>query len=94
MRLLQAAALFLVVAGVVTVGLAATLARSWRAGLRMALDLWLAAALLQLGPDTDGVVLAGIAAIIGVRPLARSPGSAALPAERQPRPHGPAGSGR
>jgi hypothetical protein len=39
----------------------------WRAGLGLALDLWVAAGLLRLSSVTSGTSLAGVAVIIVVR---------------------------
>ena len=68
-ELIRQAALLLTAAGLICLGLAAMLARSWRAGLRMALDLWMAAGLLRLGLHTHGTDLAGAAAIVAIRQL-------------------------
>jgi hypothetical protein len=66
---LQYAALACVLAGLVSGGLAAVIARDVRIGLRVALDLWLAAGLLRLAmPQSDDQLLAA-AAIIAVRQL-------------------------
>ena len=82
---LQYAVLACVLAGLVSGGVATVVARDVRTGLRVALDLWLAAGLLRLAlPQSHNQLLAA-AAIILVRQLV----SAAL--RRTPEAHRPAG---
>ena len=69
MRLSDGLALVLGAAGVVAVVAAALVPRSWRLGLGLALDLWLAGGLLRLTGDPSWQRIAAAAAIVTVRRL-------------------------
>lgn len=83
--LFERAALLVTVGGLLCIPLAGLLARSWMAGLRLALDLWTGAGLLRLGSRTDGRQLLAAVAIIAIRQLvnaalrARPPGGSGFP---------------
>jgi hypothetical protein len=66
----QYAALACVAAGLLAGMIALIVARDVATGLRVALDLWLAAGLLHLAAPAHGWQVAGAAAIIAVRQLA------------------------
>ena len=66
---LQYAALACVLAGLISGGVAVVVSRDIRVGLRVALDLWLAAGLLRLALPQAGDQLVGAATIIVVRQL-------------------------
>lgn len=59
-------------AGVIAFAVAILVSRHWRDGLRMALDLWLAAGLLRLSGDFDWNVIAAAVAVIAIRQLVAS----------------------
>lgn len=67
---LDAAALALSAAGLVAMAAAVTLAWDWRAGLGMALELWMAAGLLRLARPGEWGALAVAATVVVVRHLA------------------------
>lgn len=66
MRVADAAALVVTVSGLVVMAIAAFIG-AWRMGLKVAVDLWLAAGLLRLGFEPDFDRLAPAAAIVAVR---------------------------
>ena len=66
---LGVAATAITVAGLICLLSAAAFTRSWHAGLRMALDLWVAASLLRLTAAATATDLLVAATIIGVRQL-------------------------
>lgn len=85
MRLVTEASSAVTAAGVavIVVGFAAG---HWRAGLALALDLWVAAGLLRLSSVTSGTSLLGVAVIIAVRHLVSAglrPGAATGPPARR-----------
>ena len=68
----QALALVTVVGGVIAFAVATLVSRQWWDGLRMALDLWIAAGLLRLSGDLGWDVIAAAAAVIAIRQLVTS----------------------
>lgn len=64
----QALALATAAAGLVSL-VVATVGGRWREGLRMALDLWLAAGLLRLSADPDWDAILAAAGVVAVREL-------------------------
>jgi hypothetical protein len=65
--LLDQLALGTTAAGGAALAAAILFAHSWRAGLGMALDLWLAAGLLRLAEPPDVGRLVSVAAIVAIR---------------------------
>jgi hypothetical protein len=66
---LEYAALACVLGGIISGGVAGLVSRDIRVGLRIALDLWLAAGLLRLALPQSGDQLLAAATIIVVRQL-------------------------
>lgn len=68
-RYLRGLAAATAAAAVMAVCLAAVAGGRWRDGLRMGLDLWVAAGLLRLAADVGGSAIAAAASVVAVRQL-------------------------
>jgi len=92
MSLAEQLAMLCTVAGLIAGGLALATVHSVRVAVRVALELWTAAALLRLAEATTWPALATAAAVIAVRQLAVHGLTSADLVRRQPR-STPAGKG-